>query len=90
METRVKISEQDSRQVEILFSRFISYCEILGYLGKYGSTETTLFDKKWEEAIKINQELTHIKEIMDKKYHPEGNWTNYSFDFVSNEMVYSK
>lgn len=91
METRVKITHQENEEVKNLFYRLNSYYSILGYLAKYGSLDTNLFDKKWEEAIKIGMELDELKVVIDKKYHPiDGNvYNNYSFDFITEELVYS-
>lgn len=89
MEIRVHIDDEENDQVELLFTRFIGYCEILGYLAKYGSIDTDLFDKKWEEAVIINKELEALKTELDIKYHPlDSNYTNYRFDFLNHEMVY--
>lgn len=90
METRVQIETWESERVENLFIRFTGYCNILGFLARDGSLDTDLFDKKWEEAIVINNELEQLKLKMDQKYHPtdDVNYTSYSFDFKTHEMVY--
>lgn len=89
METRVHIDEKEIEQVEILHTRFTGYCEILGYLAKYGSINTDLFDKKWEEAVIINKKLEALKATLDMKYRPQDKeYTNYIFDFINCEMVY--
>ena len=90
MEKRVKITREESEAVEILFNRFSGYCNILGYLAKYGSIDTSLFDKKWAEAVEINTELNKLKETLDRKYHPQDNiqYTQYEFDFFDYQMVY--
>lgn len=88
MEIKIKINPEENEKIALLYGRFTSYCEILGYLSKYGSIDTDLFDRKWEEAVRINQELMQMKNELDKKYHPDGMWTNYNFDFISSEMIY--
>ena len=90
MEKRVHIDQEESERIEILYNRFVGYCEILGYLTKYGSIDTDLFDRKWEEAVLINKELSALKTALDLKYHPQDHieYNNYIFDFINNEMVY--
>ena len=89
MEKRIKITPEESRSVEILFNRFTGYCNILGYMANYGSLDTNLFDKKWEEAVNINNELEALKRELDTKYRPLGAWSSYEFDFNTEEMVYT-
>lgn len=89
MEKRVKITREESEAVEILFNRFSGYCNILGYLTNYGSLNTELFDKKWEEAVKISNELEILKHEVDMKYHPDGEWSSYEFNFKTEELVYT-
>ena len=90
MEQRIKIEEAESKAVETLFYQFNSYCGILGYMAKYGSLDTNLFDKKWEEAVNINIELEKLKQQLDKKYHPNdtNQCTGYEFNFNTNELIY--
>ena len=90
MENRITILPEESEKVEKLFFQFNNYCNILGYLAKYGSIDTSLFDKKWAEAVEINTELTKLKETLDRKYHPQDNiqYTQYEFDFFDYQMVY--
>lgn len=91
METKVKITTEESEQVENLFMYFTSYCNLLGYLSNYGSLDTDIFDKKWEEAIRLDQQLTSLKEQLDKKYHPQDGleYESYKFNFTTAEMIYN-
>jgi hypothetical protein len=89
MDKRVKITEEENSRVENLYLRFTGYCNILGYLAKEGSLDTPIFDKKWEEAIKINYELEQVKRQVGDKYMPEGEYSNYVFDFLHSELIYT-
>ena len=88
--TKVQITPEESHKVELLYNQFTGYCNILGYLAQYGSINTNLFDKKWEEAVEINRELEALKAELDMKYHPQDGveYKNYSFDFIQYLMVY--
>ena len=90
MKTRVKIDYNDMAKVEKLFIKFNGYCNILGYLSKYGSMDTEIFDRKWEEAVEIGHALEQAKEEMDAKYHPDDGqpYVMYEFDFSSGDMIY--
>lgn len=89
METRIKITPEECQAVEKLFNRFTAYCNILGYLGKEGSIETDIFDKKWEEAVEINNQLEKLKEEICVKYEPKDKpFVGYVFDFGHQELVF--
>ena len=90
MEIQVNMTIEDSQAVEKPFVRFNAYCNILGYLAQYGSLDTALFDKKWEEAVQINIELEKVKLEMKEKYYPhDGNtYSYYEFDFDKKQLVY--
>lgn len=91
MDTIVKISQEDNEAVEMLHSRFMGYCDILGYMAQYGSLDTNIFDKKWAEAVELNHKLDKIKREMDIKYHPQDDneYKNFTFNFIKAEMIYS-
>ena len=90
METRIKITPEESDHVEQLFMKFTGYCNILGYLAKDGSLDTNIFDKKWEEAVVINYALERAKEEVNAKYQPKDvGFTGFSFDFKTHELVYT-
>lgn len=88
MNTRIHITQEESELVELLYARFTSYCNILGYLTQYGSLDTTLFDKKWEEAVNLDIELSKAKQEIDTKYHPDGKWDRFEFDFKNCDIIY--
>ena len=89
MEIKIKILPEESEQVENLFTRYTGYCNILGYLAKDGSLESDIFDKKWEEAIILNDQLEKLKRELDQKYRPDNmNFNSYYFNFKTYEMVY--
>ncbi len=91
-EVHVKIDAEESMEVERLFMRFNGYCAILAYMANAGSLDTDKFDRKWEEAVLIENELNKLKMQLDRKYHPQDgfDYQNYSFDFVEYEMVYTR
>ena len=90
MITQVPITTEESQAVEALFIKYTGYCNILGYLAKYGTLDTDIFDKKWEEAVQISYELETLKKELDMKYHPQDGieYTVYEFDFKTKQMVY--
>lgn len=92
MDTYVQITEAESYSVNQLFSRYNTYLNMLGYLAKYGSLDTDLFDKKWEEAVEINIKLEQLKNELDIKYHPNDNinYSEFYFDFINHRMVYKQ
>lgn len=91
METRVKITNEESRNVEILFLKFRSYCNILGVISNYDSIDNDRFDRKWAEAVELEMELSKLKSALDKKYRPQDGvqYNEYKFDFENKEMVYT-
>lgn len=91
MEKRIFISTDESDNIQVLYGRYCSYVNILGYLAKYGSLETDLFDKKWEEAVMLDRQLTKAKEELDRKYHPNDgiNYKEFSFDFNNHTIIYT-
>ena len=86
------ITAEENHKIRDLFLRFNSYCNILGYLAQYGSLDTNLFDKKWEEAVTLDKELTLLKQELDKKYHPQDNenYDHYEFDFANCQIIYTR
>ena len=91
METRVKITQEESQAVQRLYIDFKGYCNILGYLAQFGSLDTDVFDKKWAEAVELNYQLEQLKAEMDLKYHPQDDvaYTTFEFDFINREIVYT-
>lgn len=90
METRVKISSEDNIAVNKLYIQFTGYCNILGYLSNNDDANPFL-DQKWAEAVQLNNELEKLKNEMYLKYQPNDGqiYTNYSFDFENEELVFT-
>lgn len=91
-EIRVDIPVDVSEKVESLFGRYNGYMSILEYLARAGSLDETnkFFDKKWDEAVQIYIELEAAKAAAEKQFHPNGEYSNYIFDFINHQMVYTK
>jgi hypothetical protein len=91
-EVRVDIPEDVSEKIEILFGRYNGYMSILEYLARVGSLDETnkFFDKKWDETVQIYIELEAAKTAADKEFHPNGEYSSYRFDFINQQMVYTK
>ena len=90
-ELRVKITHEENAEVERLYLELNNYYSILGYMSKYGSLDTNIFDKKWEEAIELGIKLDKLKEQLNRKYYPVENsmeYKDYYFDFINEELVY--
>jgi len=92
-ERRIDITRDECTEIEALFNKYQSYCNVLGFLSNYGSLDedNTFFDKKWAEAIELNMELEKLKSKIDTKYRPTDEiYTQYYFDFNNSQLVYSK
>ena len=90
MEVRVKMETNDCQQLEDLYIRYVSHCNILGYLSQYGSMDDERFDKRWLETVEISNQLERLKNKMDNKYRPhDQDYKNYYVDFEAEEMVYT-
>ena len=63
---------------------------MLAYLLDKGvSAEHNEFlNNKWEETAAISTILEELKAKLDKKYHPEGSFSNFEFDFEHHQMIY--
>lgn len=82
---------EESDSVQRLYIDFRGYCNILGYMAQFGSLDTSIFDKKWAEAVELNYALEKLKAEMDLKYHPQdgNNYISFEFDFANKEIVYT-
>lgn len=92
METKiVPISKEDCESVEVLFFRYQAFVDILNFLAQNNALENNLevFNQKWEEAVELYHKLEMEKQRVDEKYHPEGNWTNYTFNFLNERLEYT-
>lgn len=90
MEKRVKISAEESTNVETLFLKYSSYMSMLSYFAEQGLNNTTIYDKKWDEAVDLWITLDKAKRDVEKKYKPAGNWDSFEFDFDNQQVVFMK
>ena len=90
MEKRIKITPGESENVQMLYSTYISYMNILQFFMNNPITNQELFDRKWEEAIQFNIKLDEAKRAIEKKYKPAGEWDRYEFDFDKQQVVFIK
>lgn len=89
MTKRVDITVQESENVERLFNEYNAYLSILSYFGDK-ATDTTVFDRKWAEAVQLSIELDKAKRTIEAKYKPEGEWDSFQFDFEKYQVVFFK
>ena len=90
MEKRIKITPEESENVQILYSTYISHMNILQYFMNNPVTNQELFDRKWEEAVQLNIKLDEAKRAIEKEYKPTGDWDRYEFDFDKQQVVFIK
>lgn len=90
MEKRIKITPDENELVQGLYSNYISYMSILQYFMNNPVTNQELFDRKWDEAVKINTTLENAKRTIEKKYKPAGDWDRYEFNFEDQQVVFVK
>lgn len=90
MKQIVNISTIENNKVYNLFYTHMAYMNILHYFMNNKITNETLFDRKWNEAIKIELELDEEKRKVEKKYKPEGEWDRFEFDFDKCQVVFIK
>ena len=90
MEKRIKITPGESENVQMLYSTYISYMNILQFFMNNPITNQELFDRKWEEAVQLNIKLDEAKRAVEKEYKPAGEWDRYEFDFDKQQVVFIK
>lgn len=90
MEKRIKITPGESENVQMLYSTYISYMNILQFFMNNPITNQELFDRKWEEAVQLNIKLDEAKRAVEKAYKPAGDWDRYEFDFDKQQVVFIK
>ena len=90
MEKRIKITPEENEKVQVLYSNYISHMSILQYFMNNPVTNQELFDRKWDEAVKINTTLENAKRAIEKKYKPAGDWNRYEFNFEDQQVVFIK
>lgn len=88
MRKEIIITTEESNNVYKLFSTYISYMNMLRYLMDNNMAEHPIYDKKWNEAVELDRQLTKAKQDVEKKYKPEGNWDSYEFDFDRHMVVF--
>ena len=88
MVKRVDITEEENKNVERLYFKYLSYMNMLQYLADQGSTATDIYNEKWNEASQLWIDLEKIKQATEIKYKPKGNWDRYEFDFNNTQMVF--
>ena len=88
----VPMTKDDTEKVEILFYRYQGQLDILNFLvnnsSNFSQQVTDLFEQKWDKAMQYYTELERVKAEMDAKYRPEGNWPNYTFNFINQRLEY--
>lgn len=91
MTKTVTITQTECDQVENLFTKYQAYLAILGYLTSHEgiAEDNALYNNKWEEAVQLYIELEKVKAAIDNHYHPEGNWTSFTFNFNNSTIVYT-
>ena len=88
--TIVPMSKEDSELVEMYFYRYNAYAELLNYLMKNTIIKENqeVFNQKWDEATILYGQLERVKQEIEQKYHPEGQWSNYTFNFLHHCLEY--
>ena len=88
---RIKIQEEESRNVEAMFYTYQSYLSVLTYLVQEKNVPKNDFvDKKFQEAIELNIKLEQEKERVANKYFPDGEWDSYVFRFQTSELEFAR
>ena len=90
MEKRINIKAEESKEIEDLFLTYSSYMSMLQFFAESGLENSSIYDKKWNEAVEIRKKLDKRKRDMEKKYKPAGDWDNYEFDFDNEQVVFRK
>ena len=90
MRKAINITAIESDNVENLFMKYNSYMSMLQYCAAEGMENSTVYDKKWNEASIIWIELDKAKRMVEKKYKPAGEWDSYEFDFDNQQVVFIK
>lgn len=90
MRKEIIITIEESDNVYRLFSTYTSYMNVLQYFINNEIADNTIFDKKWNEAIELDKQLTKAKQDVEKKYKPEGDWDRFEFNFDKHTVVFIK
>ncbi len=90
MTKTVKITAEESGNIENLFMTYNSYMSMLQYFAESGLENVSTYDKKWQECSDIWIKLDKAKRAIELKYKPEGDWDSYEFDFDNCQVVFIK
>lgn len=86
MTKEIEITYEESENVERLFTKYNSYMSMLEFFSN--TTNTVMYDRKWEEASQIWIELEKAKRAIEEKYKPQGNWDSFEFNFDNHSVVF--
>jgi len=86
MTKEIKITHEESENVERLFAKYNSYMSMLEFFTN--TTNTAMYDRKWEEASQIWIELNKAKRAIEEKYKPQGDWDSFEFNFDNHSVVF--
>lgn len=89
MRKAIDITHEECENVQRLFYKYNAYMSMLEFLAPTVS-DTTIYDKKWNEASDIWIELDRAKAAVEAKYKPAGDWDRYEFDFDNTQVVFTK
>ena len=85
----VKLAFEDCSLIERQFYEYNAARDIIGYLMQQDKVNEQYLQQYINIAEKRFAELEMNKNLMDKRYRPEGiNPSSYSFDFETEELVY--
>ncbi len=87
---KIAITREESDRVEQLFTKHTSYLSMLEYFAAQGLDNSTIYEKKWNEAAELWIQLDKAKRDVEKKYKPDGDWDRYEFDFENHQVVFVK
>ena len=89
MRKAIDITQEESDNIRRLFYKYNSYMSMLQFLAD-SSSESPIYEKKWNEASELWIELDRAKVAVEDKYKPEGDWDRYEFDFDKAQVVFIK
>lgn len=91
MRKEIPITSEESANVERLFMSHNAYLSMLQFLSDNNvSSNTEIYDRKWNEAVDLWIKLDKAKTNIEKKYKPAGDWDHYEFDFEKQQVVFVK
>lgn len=89
MKRIIQITREESDEVQALFLMYTSYLNILKFFAKSNLTSTEIYNIKWNDAVAIGAELEYVKQQIEKKYKPEGEWKEFTFDFDKEQVIFT-